>query len=120
MPDSRSPSCGAFRDKGRSPMYRATSWLLLNCGCLAVLGGSSMATGGAAEDRNSVKGQPKARTDAHGAPLPRGAVARIGSMRLWLGHPCISLVYSSDGKRLAAAHQDGRSCIWEMPSGKEL
>src|SRR5262245_24439299 len=47
------------------------------------------------------------RLDAHGDPLPPGAVARLGTMR-WRQPVAFRLCYSTDGKALASAGHDGR------------
>jgi WD40 repeat protein len=57
--------------------------------------------------------KPAARVDLHGDPLPEGAVARLGTVRL-RAHQAHCLTFSRDGKVLAA----GRS-LWDAADGRE-
>ncbi len=67
---------------------------------------------------------PAARADAptpadpYGDPLPSGAVARLGTIRL--RHNCVSLAWAPDGKTFATAGADGTVRIWDATSGKEV
>jgi WD40 repeat protein len=70
--------------------------------------------------------KPVVRTDAFGDPLPEGAMARLGSVR-WKGDEFHGLVFSADGKRVAAYGKDPPSnlsarviYVWEFPSGRLL
>ncbi len=56
--------------------------------------------------------------DAHGDPLPPGAVARLGTIRL--AHPggLTALAFSTDGKRLASGGPDRIVRVWEVTSGR--
>jgi WD40 repeat protein len=66
--------------------------------------------------------------DAHGDPLPAGAVARLGSARWRHGGPVGSLSLSADGKFLASGsqhdpygrNQDRSARLWDAVSGQEL
>ncbi len=60
----------------------------------------------------------KPRTDLYGDPLPEGAIARLGTLRL--RHPgVIAVAFSPDGEKVASA--GGRTIqIWETASGKQL
>jgi WD40 repeat protein len=65
-------------------------------------------------------GQEKpARVDQQGDPLPPGALARLGTVRLRQPDWIRSMAVSPDGKTLASA---GESSIrlWEIPSGRPL
>jgi WD40 repeat protein len=58
--------------------------------------------------------------DIFGDPLPRRAVARIGTLRFQHGCPVADVCYSSDGRLLASVGGDGTSRIWDVATGKEL
>jgi WD40 repeat protein len=59
-------------------------------------------------------------TDAFGDPLPTGAVARLGTVRLrsW-GRLPVGLAFSADGKTLTALEPEAIR-RWEVPGGKAL
>jgi WD40 repeat protein len=63
------------------------------------------------------------RTDDHGDPLPPGAIARLGTVRLrhivrdGSGAACVA--FSPDGKTLVSGGDVGL-CAWDLATGKEL
>lgn len=61
---------------------------------------------------------PVPRLDAYGDPLPRGAVARLGTVRFRqrMDHGPAQLAYSPDGKTLLAVGHDGMR-LWDVASG---
>jgi RNA polymerase sigma factor (sigma-70 family) len=61
--------------------------------------------------------QPKPKLDADGEPLPAGALARLGSLRLRHGSPVASVAFSPDGKRLATGSWDNLVRIWDPTTG---
>jgi WD40 repeat protein len=56
--------------------------------------------------------------DREGNPLPRGAVARIGSLAF--GSADEEAFFSSDGKRLLSLSRDGRVLAWAVDTGRLL
>jgi WD40 repeat protein len=61
----------------------------------------------------------KKPVDLYGDPLPEGAVARLGSIRLRHGSMVSRLAVSPDGKTLATWTGSTLS-LWELPTGKLL
>ncbi len=60
------------------------------------------------------------RTDAQGDPLPSGAVARLGSMRLRNGSGVQAVAFSEDGKLLASVGGDRVVRVWNVATGREV
>jgi WD40 repeat protein len=64
------------------------------------------------------------RTDRFGDPLPPGAIARLGTIRLRPGGQVSHLAFSLDGKRIASWSFNNRSSnrlsIWDTATGREL
>jgi WD40 repeat protein len=69
--------------------------------------------------------QAKERTDQYGDPLPRGALARLGTVRFRHGYPIWSLAFSPDGTTLLSnvAKRMGQPIVnhflWDTTTGKE-
>jgi len=82
-------------------MFTLTCWPLLAVG-----------SGSAGDEQ---KGQ---QVDQYGDPLPTGAIARLGTVRLRHGRPIRQLAFSRDNKRLITVGKQIR--MWEVASGKEL
>lgn len=59
------------------------------------------------------------RKDAFGDPLPRGAIARIGTRRLRFPHPQ-SLAISDDGALVAAGGRGCRAAVWDPVTAHTL
>jgi WD40 repeat protein len=68
----------------------------------------------------SGRGEPMARTDRYGDPLPPCVVARPGTERLTLTQMASEVKFSPDGRRLAAYDTTEQLRIWDVNSGKEL
>jgi WD40 repeat protein len=59
------------------------------------------------------------RLDLHGDPLPEGALARLGTLRL--RHPLADHIsYTPDGRELVTSGDDGTVRVWEAATGKLL
>jgi WD40 repeat protein len=94
--------------------------LLLGLLLAGAAGGAALQTGGE---------QPKAKPPAHkakqpradrsGDPLPEGAVARLGTMRLRHGYGT-SLAFASDDKTLLSCGADRVIRSWDAASGRLL
>jgi RNA polymerase sigma factor (sigma-70 family) len=64
--------------------------------------------------------KPQARTDAQDEPLPKGAIARLGTLRL---RGCQGpVVFSPDGKYIVAAGGDGgtQAVFWDIGTGRRV
>jgi WD40 repeat protein len=77
------------------------------------------------EQAKSPRDKEQARTDRYGDPLPVGALARLGSVRLNQGGAVASLAFSPNGKVVAScggddAAEDGTIHLWEVATGKEV
>jgi WD40 repeat protein len=61
---------------------------------------------------------PRAGFDLLGDPLPKGALARLGSRRL--PPDAIGIAFLPDGKRVALAYRQGAVFVFDIRSGREL
>src|SRR5262249_29709706 len=79
----------------------------------------------AAEQQKASEPQAKDRgekqaTDRYGDPLPPGALARLGTLRLRHIRGGLSLAFSPDGKRVVSGGDSDTSRLWDVSTGKEL
>jgi RNA polymerase sigma factor (sigma-70 family) len=58
--------------------------------------------------------------DRYGDPLPKGAVARLGTVRFRHGYNINSVAFSPAGKAVATGSLDYALRLWETATGKEL
>src|SRR5262245_8789298 len=63
---------------------------------------------------------PVPRRDALGDPLPVGAVARLGTIRLTHAGSVSAVTFAPDGRLLASTGQDGAVRLWETATGKPV
>jgi WD40 repeat protein len=70
----------------------------------------------------AVAGDPKKgpRLDAHGDPLPDGALARLGTIRLRHGGEVYLVSFTPDSKAVASVSADQTFRLWDVANGKEL
>jgi RNA polymerase sigma factor (sigma-70 family) len=95
----------------------ALGLLLIGAG-VASLGGAPPAPEVPAAEPEKPAAKPKPKLDADGDPLPDGAFARLGSLRLRHGSPVTSVAFSPDGKLLATGSWDNTVLIWDAATGR--
>lgn len=93
---------------------RLTPWSLAIAALCVVLAHSKVEA--QQKDTPAAKSQPA--IDAYGDPLPRGALARLGTTRF--RYSATNVAYSPDGKYLAAGGADNRIRLLDAQTGKEV
>ena len=74
----------------------------------------------AAPTAEAAPAAPGERLDRYGVPLPAGAVARLGRMRLCSPYGVRAAAFSADGKRLTCFHGWGRATVWDSAGRRRL
>ncbi len=64
-------------------------------------------------------GQSLPKRDLYGDPLPKGALARIGTVRFRHGRELRCLAFSHESRLLATSGADHTVSIWDVANGKE-
>jgi WD40 repeat protein len=94
----------------------ARCWVLLGVFVLGCAHGDAPSPSSA----RPAGGTTSPRMDLHGDPLPRGALARLGTVRLRHNSAIRSLAYSPDGKTIASGCHDGLVHLWDVKTGKKI
>jgi RNA polymerase sigma factor (sigma-70 family) len=92
---------------------------------VAVAGGvilfpSQGAEGDPAIPSRPVVGPPKVRTDLYGDPLPEGALARLGTLRLRHAGLSTDFAILDGGKTVLTAGSDRKLRYWDVAAGKQI
>jgi RNA polymerase sigma factor (sigma-70 family) len=68
----------------------------------------------------AVATKPSPSLDQQDDPLPAGARARLGTMRLRHGHAVQTVAFAPDGKSFVSTGGDHLARRWEVPTGREI
>jgi WD40 repeat protein len=73
-----------------------------------------------AADQPAAAADQPAGKDAHGDPLPPGALMRLGTLHFRHAGPITFVAFPPDGKTVLTASRDGTIRLWDLTSGKEI
>ena len=71
-------------------------------------------------DSEEALAEVEIRKDRFGDPLPKGAIARLGTVRLRHPAPIFTCAFSHDNRFLASGDMEGNVRIWSMRDGERL
>jgi WD40 repeat protein/beta-lactamase regulating signal transducer with metallopeptidase domain len=117
-----------LRRNSKRPRTRVGAWagwtvaVLTAVVCLAVGGVGTLrsAADTPKETGNASEARDKATVDRLGDPLPAGALARFGTIRMRHGAEVTFVAFGPGGKTLLTAGRDNTIRLWDRDSGKEL
>jgi RNA polymerase sigma factor (sigma-70 family) len=115
-------AAGVLRGLTLAP-WKIVGTLLLAVGLVCTVAGSSQEPPGDQGPPSAPAARPAAAVaglDRYGDPLPEGALARLGSLRLHHGFLIYAVAVSPDGKVLASAGGGRGLCLWDRATGKLL
>jgi RNA polymerase sigma factor (sigma-70 family) len=109
---------------GKVLVHLTAAAVLLTAGLGGLVLATTQATDEPLPQPTQVKSQEpgaknqESRTDVLGDPLPAGAIARLGSLRLYHGNQVQRVILSPDSKWIVSRAQDGNR-LWDARTGKE-
>ena len=118
IPPFPAPRCSPIKGPRRRMFPRVLANALVLLACRGVM--SAEAYQGL--DQPAGPAVPRERVDLYGDRLPPGALARMGTLRFWLGVPISSIAFSPDGKNLAAASAGHGITlrVWDTSAGRTV